>query len=249
MRDAYTRLAALYDGMAADPAVAVFYREWQRSLRAAFAAHGLRPRVLVDLACGTGNSTIPWTERRGLRVVGVDRSEAMLRIARRKSSAVRWCRQDLRRLRLAERADVVTCHFDALNHLLRQTDLLRAFANVARILRAGGLFQFDLTTRHMLRWLSGRQKLFRTGRHLYIADNAFDPSSGIATFHQVWFVARGPLYRKVELAVRERAYEDRTVRRLLRRAGLPLVSVRVQRRVEGRPARKLYLARRPAWLS
>ncbi len=223
MRDPYAELAIVYDVMAGDPAIETFYGEWQRSLRAAFAEHRVRPRVLVDLACGTGNSTVPWARRRGLRVVGVDRSEAMLRVARKKSSAVRWYRQDLRRLRIPERADVVTCHFDALNHVLRDADLQRVFDNVARILREGGLFQFDLNTRHMLRWLGGRQKLLRAGPHWYMADNAFDPSTGVATFRQVWFVAHGRLYRKMEVVVRERAYDDRDVRRMLRRAGMDLV--------------------------
>jgi ubiquinone/menaquinone biosynthesis C-methylase UbiE len=242
MRDAYTDLAPLYDKMAADPAIQVFYREWRRSLRAAMAEHGVRPRVLVDLACGTGNSTVPWV-RRGWRVAGVDRSEAMLRVARRKSSAVRWYRQDLRRLRLAERADAVTCHFDALNHVLREADLQRVFDRVARVLVPGGLFQFDLNTRHMLRWLGGRQKILRAGHHWYVADNAFDPATGVATFRQHWFVAQGPLYRRMEITVRERAYEDRDLRRMLRRAGMELVETRVQRTVAGRPGRKLYLAR------
>jgi ubiquinone/menaquinone biosynthesis C-methylase UbiE len=197
----------------------------------------------LDLACGTGNSTMPWARQRGLRVVGVDRSEAMLRVARKKSSAVRWYRQDLKALRIAERADVVTCHFDALNHVLREADLQRVFDNVARILVDGGLFQFDLNTRHMLRWLGGRQKLLRAGPHWYMADNAFDRSTGVATFRQVWFVAQGPLYRRVEIAVQERAYDDRDLRRMLRRAGMRLVHVRVQRTVAGRPGRKLYLAR------
>jgi ubiquinone/menaquinone biosynthesis C-methylase UbiE len=243
VRDPYADLAALYDVMAGDPAIRAFYDEWRRSLRAAFADHGVRPRVLVDLACGTGNSTVPWAGRRGLRVVGVDRSEAMLRVARKKSVAVRWYRQDLRALRIVERADVVTCHFDALNHVLREAEIQRVFHNVARILVEGGLFQFDLNTRHMLRWLGGRQKLLRAGPHWYMADNAFDPSTGIATFRQVWFVASGRLYRKMEVVVRERAYDDRDLRRMLRRAGMDLVEVRVQRTVAGRPGRKVYLAR------
>jgi SAM-dependent methyltransferase len=157
---------------------------------------------------------------------------------------VRWCRQDLRRLRLPERADVVTCHFDALNHVLREGDLQRVFDRVARVLVPGGLFQFDLNTRRMLRWLGGRQKLLRAGPHWYVADNDFDPSTGVATFRQHWFVAQGRLYRRMEITVRERAYDDRTLRRQLRRAGLALVRVWCQRGVQGRPARKVYLALR-----
>jgi ubiquinone/menaquinone biosynthesis C-methylase UbiE len=242
-RDPYADLAPCYDEMAADPAIGTYYDEWRRSLTAAMARYRVRPRVLVDLACGTGNTTVPWTRRRGLRVVGVDRSEAMLRVGRRKSSAVRWYRQEIAALHIPERAEVVTCHFDALNHVLRDAELQRVFRNVGRILRDGGLFQFDLNTRHMLRWLAGRQKLFRVGRHWYMADNAFDPKSGTATFRQVWFVAKGALFRRMGVAVRERAYDDRDVRRMLRRAGMELVEVRVQRTVAGRPARKLYLAR------
>ncbi len=242
-RDPYADLAPYYDAMAKDAAIETYYDEWRRALIVAMARHGVRPRVLVDLACGTGNTTVPWTRRRGLRVVGVDRSEAMLRVARRKSAAVRWYCRDLARLDIAERAEVVTCHFDALNHVLRDAELQRVFRNVGRILREGGLFQFDLNTRHILRWLGGRQKLFRVGRHWYMADNAFDPRADVATFRQVWFLAQGSLFRRMEVTVRERAYDDRGVREMLRRAGLHLLEVRVQRRVAGRPSRKVYLAR------
>ena len=154
VRDPYRELAPLYDLMAADPGIQAFYAEFQASIREATRAHHIRPRVIVDLACGTGNTTVPWVAGSGRTVIGVDQSEAMLRVARRKSARVRWVRQDVERLRLDVQADVVTCHFDALNHVLEADGLQRVFVNVARILGPGGLFQFDLNTRFMLRWLS-----------------------------------------------------------------------------------------------
>ena len=36
VRDPYADLAPVYDELAKDPAIGTFYREWQRSLRAAF---------------------------------------------------------------------------------------------------------------------------------------------------------------------------------------------------------------------
>ena len=242
MRDDYRDLAPLYDGMAADKGIRSFYGEWRRHLLDAARERGLRLRVLVDLACGTGNSTIPWTRRRGLSVVGVDRSEAMLRVARSKSAHVRWYKQDLTRLRIRERADAVTCHFDALNHVLRTEDLQRVFSNVATILNVGGLFQFDLNTVHMLRWLNGRDKLFLVGSNIFTATNTFDKATGIATFRQLWFVPRGRLYAFHDVVVRERAYSDTQLRAMLRAAGLRLAQGKVQRTLEGRPVRKLYLA-------
>ena len=170
----------------------------------------------------------------------------MLRVARRKPARVRWVRQDIERLRLDVRADVVTCHFDALNHVLEAEGLQRVLVNVARTLRPGGLFQFDLNTRFMLQWLSTSEKLFRLGPHAFTAYNEFDAASGIAIFHQLWFVKQGRLFRKVEVSVRERAFDDAEVRRMLRDAGLRLERVTVQRRLKGRPIRKVYLAVRPA---
>ncbi|HNV02420.1 MAG TPA: methyltransferase domain-containing protein [Vicinamibacterales bacterium] len=241
-RDSYRDLAAYYDLMASDPGIQALYREWRGLLLAAIRKRGLRPRVLVDLACGTGNSTIPWTRRRGWTVVGVDRSAAMLRAARRKSRAVRWVRQDLTALRLGERADLVTCHFDALNHVLRDADLQRVFDGVGRLLREGGLFQFDLNTAHWLRRLSASQRLFRLGPHAFTAYNAFDPRTGVALLRQLWFVKRGRHYRKLEVAVRERAYDRAAVRRMLRQSGLRLVTVRAQRALGAAPIRDYFLA-------
>ena len=246
MRDEYAGLADVYDRMTRIPGIRVFYREWRQALLAAARERGVRPRVLVDLACGTGNSTVPWSRRRGWLVVGVDRSAAMLKQARRKSTTVRWYRQDVIDLSIKEQADLVTCHFDALNHILRDRDLHRVFANVAGLLREGGLFQFDLNTGHMLRWLNGRDKLFRAGRDCFTSHNEFDVKSGVATFHQWWFLKRGRLYERRHVAVRERAYSDAVVRTMLRISGMRLLNVTVQRRVDGKPARKLYLATKAA---
>ncbi|MCX6552572.1 MAG: class I SAM-dependent methyltransferase [Acidobacteria bacterium] len=245
MRDPYRELAPLYDLMAADTGIQAIYAEFQASIREALKSHHVGPRVVVDLACGTGNTTVPWVAGSRRTVIGVDRSEGMLRVARRKSARVRWVRQDLERLRLDMQADVVTCHFDALNHVLGADDLQRVFVNVARLLRPGGLFQFDLNTLYFLRWLSTSEKLFRVGPHAFTAYNAFDSKSGVATFHQLWFVKQGRLFRKVEVSVRERAFDDADIRLMLRAAGLRLERVTVQRRLNGRPVRKVYLAAKP----
>jgi ubiquinone/menaquinone biosynthesis C-methylase UbiE len=244
MSDDYAGLAAAYDAMAADPGIAPFYAEWRRALLDAARKRGVRVRVLVDLACGTGNSTVPWSRRRGWTVIGVDRSAAMLRQAEKKSRQVRWIRQDLRNLRLDITADAVTCHFDALNHVLEPRDLQKVFERTAGILRRGGLFVFDLNTIHMLRWLNGREKLFHAGRDAFMASNSFDAATGLAVFRQLWFLKRGRLYERREIAVRERAYRDADLRRMLRRAGLRLVRVSAQRAIGGKPIRKVYVAAR-----
>jgi ubiquinone/menaquinone biosynthesis C-methylase UbiE len=243
-RDPYANLADLYDSFAADKSLQVFYREWRDSLLAAVQKYHVQVRVLVDLACGTGNSTIPWTKQAGWTVAGVDRSAAMLREARKKSRRIRWYCQDLTELDLQERADVITCHFDALNHILARQALQQVFSKVAQTLNKGGLFQFDLNTEYWLQWLRGREKLFWVGQNYMMAYNEFDPKQRVATFHQLWFVKKGRRYQKREVTVQERAFSPSELRQMLKKAGLRLLKQEIQRQIEGKPIRMLYLARR-----
>jgi len=50
---------------------------------------------------------------------------------------------------------------------------------------------------------------------------------------------------KREVRVQERAYAVAEIRRMIARAGLRLSRMRIQRKLEGKPIRMLYLARKP----
>ncbi len=243
--DPYAGLADVYDLMAGNPAVQEFYREWRQLLQQTIAERNVAVRTLVDLACGTGNSTIPWTRRRGWRIIGVDCSRAMLRQARRKSKRVRWCRQDLRALSLNERADAVTCQFDALNHILDPVELQRVFDRVAAILNPGGLFQFDVNTEHWFRWLHEREKLFRMGNTYLMSSNSYDHERRIVAFRHLWFIPRKRNYFKRELEVLERPYTTAEIRALARMSGFRVLEVRIQRKLQGKPIRITYVLEKP----
>lgn len=106
-----------------------------------------RTGSVVDLACGTGSSALPWA-RRGYRTFGVDLSAEMLALARKKAAQdgcqVTFLQQDLRFLRLPEAVDLAVCFQDGFNYILELPDLRRAFQAVFRNLNNGGLFVFDL---------------------------------------------------------------------------------------------------------
>ncbi len=242
--DQYANLADLYDLFSLDESIKAFYGEWRESLLAAVRRHRVNVRTIVDLACGTGNTTVPWTKRRDWTVIGVDASPAMLRQARRKSKRVRWYRQDLRELDLKEHADLVTCHFDALDHILVPEDLQRVFINVERLLNEGGLFQFDMSTAAWFRWLAVHEKMFPMGPHRMMAYNRYEPGQRIGTFFQLWFVRKGRLFEKREVKVQERAYRPAEIAGMTRKAGLTLLQAKVQRKMEGKPIRMLYLVRK-----
>ncbi len=73
---------------------------------------GREVRDVLDVACGTGGFTLEFA-RRGFRVVGVDLSVEMVRIARRKARErgldAEFIVGDMRRFSFGERFDAVTC--------------------------------------------------------------------------------------------------------------------------------------------
>ena len=106
-----------------------------------------RVRTACDLACGTGTTALILAGK-GIKVYAVDLSPLMCRIAREKARRahlpVRVLRANMRDFRLPEAVDLITCEFDALNHLPRKADLRLVAKAVSRALRPGGYFFFDV---------------------------------------------------------------------------------------------------------
>lgn len=156
MKDEYKSLASSYDGQLDDESTREMYSEWKKELESAIKKCKLKVVTLVDLGCGTGVTTIPWTKKID-RVIGVEISKSMLNEAKKKSSKVRWINQDIVNLKLKEKVDAVTCHFDVLNHILKKRDLQKVFENVYKILNEKGLFIFDVMSVESFKWLKKRK--------------------------------------------------------------------------------------------
>src|SRR4051794_2474177 len=133
--EAYTdaEFARLYDAETPWPPMDDFYQ------RLALAAGSV-----LDVGCGTGTRLARTREigHRG-RLVGVDPAEAMLAIARAKSSAVEWVRGNAQTLGLGERFDLVTMTGHAFQVLLDDDAVRAALATLRRHLQPGGLLAFE----------------------------------------------------------------------------------------------------------
>jgi SAM-dependent methyltransferase len=122
------------------------YDAWTRTLEELAGDHGLRGRRLLDLACGTGKSFMPFALR-GFSVTACDISPGMLeRAAEKAPVGVRLLHADMRLLPDLGRFDLITCLDDAVNYLADEGELTSAFRSVARSLAPGGVFLFDVNT-------------------------------------------------------------------------------------------------------
>lgn len=127
------RLVDLYDGDNQDGDDHAFYRGLAESIDA---------RRILDLGCGTGMLTVTLTAA-GRTVVGVDPSDAMLAIARRRpgTEGVQWFRGDSRNIPIGE-FDLAVMTGNVAQHI-EDTDWSRTLTDVRAALRAGGTLSFE----------------------------------------------------------------------------------------------------------
>lgn len=123
------------------------YDTWVKELERRLRRHGLCPGDhVLDAACGTGLSTVPWLGL-GYAVTGVDHSPEMLRQARRKvegrGADVSFHCQNLLELDLPCTYDAAVCLHSGLDYILEDEKLQRAFHSLRGVLVRGGLLAFD----------------------------------------------------------------------------------------------------------
>jgi SAM-dependent methyltransferase len=137
--------------MSWDEAYADRYNEWSAHMTADIPFYvGLASRSdgpLVELAVGNGRVAIPVARATGRRVIGIDKSPAMLTQARlnaaRAGVDIELREGDIRDLALTDPAALIYCPFRALLHLPTWADRRRTFERVAAALRPGGRFAWN----------------------------------------------------------------------------------------------------------
>ena len=136
--DEYAAFAAIYDDWASHMTEDVpFYLELVRE------ADG----PVVELAVGNGRVAIPVAKETGKRIVGIDRSPAMLALARDAAAEtgvdLELHEGDMRDFEVEEPAALVYCPFLALLHLPTWEDKRLVFERVSAALRPGGRFVWN----------------------------------------------------------------------------------------------------------
>lgn len=106
----------------------------------------------LDIGCGTGNYTIDLFCRE-IRMIGIDPSEQMLKIARSKNSGIIW------KIGSAEATNLESSSIDGMTGFLtihHWTDLTAAFIELKRILKANGKIVIFTSTPEQMKgyWLN-----------------------------------------------------------------------------------------------
>jgi SAM-dependent methyltransferase len=138
---------------------------------------------LLDVPCGFGRHSVPLA-RAGYRVIGVDRSPALLEEARRRTGGERWpklVQADYRDLPQPDESfDAALNLFSSLGYLGDEDDT-RVLAEIRRVLRPGGRLVIEIMHRDALvrGFLEQGWRLVGEGR-LLLEQRTFDPRAGVA---------------------------------------------------------------------
>ncbi len=224
--EAYGEFAEVYDLFMEE----VPYGAWCDYLKQQLREHGVRDGLLLDLGCGTGTMT-SLLAKAGYDMIGVDRSEEMLRQAyekkQRDGQDILYLCQDMSAFELYGTVRGIVCVCDALNYILEEKQLLETFRLVNNYLDPGGLFLFDMNTPYKYSRILG-DHVFAQNRQegSYIWENHFDRESGINEYAVTFYVRQEEeRYRRFEEIHYQRAYSPHRIRQLLSQAGLALEAV------------------------
>ncbi len=219
MKSSYGDFASVYDALVKD----VDYKRMIETYQRIFKQTDLRPELVLDLGCGTGNITLPMA-RLGYDMIGVDASVEMLNVARQRAAAenldILFLNQEMQSFELYGTVDAVISALDSMNYVTERMD--EVFRLVNNYLNPGGLFLFDINTIYKLKHI--------IGEHTYVYDdeNVFytwqsDYEAGLCDFYLTFFVKDGSNYRRFDEVHTERAYSEEEIERLLQKYGFLIV--------------------------
>jgi SAM-dependent methyltransferase len=172
---------------------------------------------VLDLCCGSGRASAALVAR-GLRVTGLDGSSQMLEYARSNVPEANFLLADARDFIFASRFDLVVSLFESLNHVVVFEDLLPVFTNVARSLRPGGAFLFDLNGEAAFQKYWNSHHAIVEDDNVCVCRSRYDSAErlGIA---DITMFRHNSYWTRADVTLTQRYHPFDKVRDLLQRAG------------------------------
>lgn len=226
MNPQYSSLASYYDKLNAH----IDYEQWADFLVARFREGGIPSGSLVlDLACGTGNITLPLLKR-GYDMIAIDVSPEMLDCGRKKPDGdkVLWLCQDMRFFELYGTVAAVVCCLDSINYITGKQGLKKCFSLVHNYLDPNGLFIFDVNSPYKFKNVYGENQYVMEAPGVYCGwKNHFDRKTGLCDFELSLFAEdlNTGLYRRYDELQRERCWRTDTLSNLLNDSGFHIISI------------------------
>ena len=224
-----------------------FARTAAPGLLSIFERHRIHNGLVVDLGCGSGL----WAEqliRHGYGVLGIDISEAMIRLARRRAPQAEF------RVASLFQADIPSCRAvtslgECISYLFDTSNDHRAITQLFRLiytrLAPGGLFVFDVMEPGELGGATTVRSFAEGDGWLTVVEKHEDREQQTMTRRITTFRKVGDLYRRADEVHRVRLYDAAAMAAALRRVGFRVRTTRRYGDYALLKARVAFIARKP----
>lgn len=214
--NSYQTLSAYYDRFTDD----VGYEQWADFFEQLFAREGIRPKLVLDLACGTGSLTRLLAER-GYDMIGADASPEMLMQAMQNTidcdPRPLLINQRMEELDLYGNVDACLCCLDSVNYVTDPGDLAEAFCRVHLFLDPDGLFVFDINTPEKFARIDGESYVREDEGVFCVWQAAVE--DGLCAYQFDIFEQDGESWSRAQETHEERVYTPEELTAMLEQAG------------------------------
>ena len=214
---AYHQMSHFYDVLSYDQP----YDKWDSIVETYLPENTKR---LLDIGCGTGQLTAKFTKYGD--VVGVDLSEEMLEIAKKRNPNIEWYHQDMRELNLSGQFDVITIFCDSLNYVTDLEEILQVFYYVEQYLTKDGVFIFDVHSTRKMNTLFNDQCYIDHQDDLTLTWEAIKGEEDNSVWHELSFFIKTDegLYKRFDETHYQQTYDLELYQQLLSMAGFKIVN-------------------------
>ena len=220
--DCYKEFAHIYDELINSD---INYKAWASNILCICKEYDIDMESYLDLACGTGNLTIEISNKFKY-TCAVDLSSDMLSEAEKKMRdekiKARFVCQDICELNLNNSFNLITCCLDSSNYILKEQNFEKYLLGVYDLLKADGLFIFDINSYYKLTNVLGNNIYnYDSDDVVYIWENYLE--NDIVEMNLTFFVKEGQVYRRFDEQHSERAYKEEYVESVIKEIGFEII--------------------------
>lgn len=225
MGESYSYFAKYYDSLTQN----INYNRRAKYFEKIIKKYGAPGNLLVDAGCGTGSLSMEFVDF-GYNVIGVDLSPQMLSYAQNKTweaeKEILFVMQNICKLNLPEKADVVISAQDTINHLKSINEVEAAFTRIYSCLNEGGLFIFDVNTIYKHREVLKNNTFVIESDEVYcVWQNSLNQKNNKITIELDFFEEQNGLYDRFSEIFFENAYEISVLQEKLTSVGFDVVGI------------------------
>lgn len=215
----YNEFAYIYDNLMHSD---INYEQLADYIENIFSHYGISPDLVCDMACGTGNVTIPLAKR-GYDMIAVDLSQDMLNVAREKSDGldILYLNQNISDIDLYGTMGAFLCMIDGINYILTPKSLIKLFTRLKTcFMDPDALLIFDISSYYKLENIIGNNTFIHSERDIFYSwQNRFIKDKSLSDMLLNFFVKGKHGYKRFEERHIQRAYTVDELTYLLKKSG------------------------------